>query len=61
MLVIQLVSSLLTLMLNQALQTRYGASAVLGLLLIGVGIRARSATCAGIGAAFIMLGTMTQS
>ncbi|MGI5455937.1 hypothetical protein ACQEWB_22705 [Streptomyces sp. CA-249302] len=55
MLVIQLVGSVLALTLNQLIQTRYGMAAVLGLILIGVGVEARSARCAGAGAALLML------
>ena len=55
MLLIQLVGSLAALVMDQLIQTRYGPPAVLGLLLLGVGIRARSVKCAGIGAALLML------
>ncbi|MGW3097264.1 hypothetical protein ACWDCC_27985 [Streptomyces sp. NPDC001102] len=42
--------------MDQLIQTLYGPIAVVGLFLLGVGVRARSVKCAGIGAALLMLG-----
>ncbi|MET7478592.1 hypothetical protein ABZT17_30090 [Streptomyces sp. NPDC005648] len=55
MLVVQLVGSAAALLMGQLLQKRYGIPAVLGLLLLGIGIEARSTKCAGVGAALLML------
>ncbi|MFF4910523.1 hypothetical protein ACFY2T_37350 [Streptomyces sp. NPDC001260] len=41
--------------MDQLIQTRYGLPAVLGLILLGVGVQARNAKCAGVGAALLTL------
>ncbi|MEU6146608.1 hypothetical protein ABZ848_40460 [Streptomyces sp. NPDC047081] len=55
MLVIQLVGSVAALVLHQLTQTPYEMVAVLGLILIGIGVEARSSGCAGAGTILLML------
>ncbi|WP_019073762.1 hypothetical protein [Streptomyces hokutonensis] len=45
---------------GQLIQTRYGAPGALALILIGVGVKARSASCASVGAVILVL-LMTQA
>lgn len=54
-LVIQLVGTVMSLGMEQLLQTRFGALGVLGLFLIAVGVRARNSTCASVGAVILVL------
>ena len=59
--VTQLVSSLLALTAESALRTRYGPPAMLGLFLLGVGIKARNTTCTRIGAMLLTLTVVSQA
>ncbi|MFJ6897836.1 hypothetical protein [Streptomyces hokutonensis] len=60
MIVTELVSGVFTMALDQLIQTRYGAPGALALILIGVGVKARSASCASVGAVILVL-LMTQA
>lgn len=55
MVVIQLLSTVLLLGMDQLVQSRFGALGVLCLLLLGVGIRARNTTCLSAGAVIFFL------
>ncbi|MFR0353450.1 hypothetical protein [Streptomyces sediminimaris] len=60
MIALQLVFTVFTLGLDQLVQSRLGGLGLLGLLLLGVGIRARNSTCASFGAVVLLL-LMTQT
>lgn len=55
MIVVQLLSAVFTVGLGQLLQSRYGALGVLCMFLLGVGLRARNATCLSAGAVIFVL------
>ncbi|MBK3569512.1 MULTISPECIES: hypothetical protein [unclassified Streptomyces] len=60
MVVLELRSALFTMGVDQLIQSLYGAPGLLALLLIGVGVKARSRSCAAVGAVVLML-LMTQA
>ncbi|MEW2134764.1 hypothetical protein [Streptomyces sp. NPDC005435] len=55
MIVSQLVSATLAMGLENLLQARYGGAGLLCVLLLGVGIKAHHAKCAGLGAVLLVL------
>ncbi|KQW16935.1 hypothetical protein [Streptomyces sp. Root369] len=60
MVVFQLLSAVLVLSLDQLFRSRYGALGALCLLLLGVGLRARSTACLSAGA-IVFLVLMAQA
>jgi hypothetical protein len=60
MILIQLLSTVLLMGLNQLFASRYGALGVLCLFLLGVGLRARNTACLSAGAVIFVL-LMTQA
>ncbi|MFG2371264.1 hypothetical protein ACGFY9_07285 [Streptomyces sp. NPDC048504] len=60
MVVIELLGAVMTLGIEQLLQSRYGALGLLCLFLIGVGLRARNNACLSVGAVIFVL-LMTQA
>ncbi|MCG8966818.1 MULTISPECIES: hypothetical protein [Streptomyces] len=51
----QLLSAVLTMGLEQLIQSRYGTFGLLCLCVFGIGVRARNATCASTGAVLFLL------
>ncbi|NUK59404.1 hypothetical protein [Streptomyces lunaelactis] len=49
----------MTLVIEQAVQWRFGFVAALGLTLLSVGVKAKNATCAGIGGILLVLPAMS--
>ncbi|MFD4877732.1 hypothetical protein ACFWOB_30805 [Streptomyces sp. NPDC058420] len=60
MIVGELLKAVMALGIEQAMQLRYGALGLLCLFLLGVGFRARNATCMSIGAVIFVI-LMTQA
>jgi hypothetical protein len=56
----ELLRAVLTLGIEQLLQTRYGILGLLCVVLLTIGLRARNATCLTVGAVLLML-LMTQA
>ncbi|WP_327355176.1 hypothetical protein [Streptomyces sp. NBC_01304] len=53
MIAVELVTGLLVMWVQQTVQLKGGALALIGLLLIGVGVRARSTACAAVGVTLV--------
>jgi hypothetical protein len=60
MIAFQVLLAVLAMGLDQLIQSRYGGLGVLGLFLLGVGIKARSTTCSSLGAVMLVL-LLTQA